>query len=382
MKESLHNWIKGIQNAAAAWIIEWISSNPIAWLRSLQTILLKKFLWKKSVLNLAPKILTGNALESIKPYLNSTEMALEDKDIKNIALTGAYGSGKSSILRTFQHHNPQHKYLNICLASFNHEEQDSNSYEKASLEQLEASILQQIIYHVKSSEIPASRFKKNINIGFWKSLFILFGIGIWTVSLLELSRHRYLVNSFTWNTLQAMIKAMIKETPFPLIFFLLGLLIMAPKIFTLLANLKISKVGVKEGAIEFSENIEQSILNKHIDEILYFFEKTQYNVVIIEDLDRFENTQIFTKLREINTLINNYKAINRKISFLYVIKDELLQNKSHRVKFFDLIIPVIPFIDPHNAGEQLKKLRSEKNLLEEDLPDRFLEDISRYIDDI
>ena len=40
-------------------------------------------------------------------------------------------------------------------------------------------------------------------------------------------------------------------------------------------------------------------MNSHIDEILYFFEVTKYNVVIIEDLDRFQQTEIFTKLRRV-----------------------------------------------------------------------------------
>ena len=375
MKKFLQNRIKEIYNQVLVWIIENILPSLIGLLKSWENKLLKKFVWKKSILNLAPKILTGDALERIKPYLNSIEAALENEDVRNIALTGAYGSGKSSILRTFQHNNPQHKYLNICLASFNNEE-GSHNVKSSLLEQLEASILQQIIYHVKPSEIPASRFKKTINIGFGKSVVIFVGVVFWIVSLSELCRHRYFTNGFTWNTF------LVIETPISLILFLLGLLMIAPKILTLLANLKISKVDVKKGAIEFSANTEKSILNQHIDEILYFFERTQYNVVIIEDLDRFHNTQIFIKVREINTLINNYKAIKRKISFLYAVKDELLQDKSDRVKFFDLIIPVIPFVDPRNAGEQLKKLRSENNLSETDLSNEFLEDISLFINDI
>lgn len=34
------------------------------------------------------------------------------------------------------------------------------------------------------------------------------------------------------------------------------------------------------------------MLNQHLEEILYFFERTNFNVVIIEDVDRFNSTDI------------------------------------------------------------------------------------------
>ena len=52
----------------------------------------------------------------------------EDDDAKNIALTGSYGSGKSSILKRFLNELPkkeQSKYLEISLANF-----DKNSKEE------------------------------------------------------------------------------------------------------------------------------------------------------------------------------------------------------------------------------------------------------------
>lgn len=64
---------------------------------------------------------------------------------------------------------------------------------------------------------------------------------------------------------------------------------------------------MKEGEIEVIE--DNSIFNKHLDEILYFFQVTDYNVVIIEDLDRFGTPSIFLKLRELNQLINESKIV-------------------------------------------------------------------------
>ena len=47
-------------------------------------------------------------------------------------------------------------------------------------------------------------------------------------------------------------------------------------------NSKLNKLNLKDGVIEIKE--ETSIFNNHLDEILYFFQVTKYNVVIIEDL--------------------------------------------------------------------------------------------------
>ena len=45
-------------------------------------------------------------------------------------------------------------------------------------------------------------------------------------------------------------------------------------------------------------------LNKNMDEILYFFEETDYSFVVIEDIDRFDTPEVYIKLREINKIIN------------------------------------------------------------------------------
>ena len=59
-----------------------------------------------SVSSLAPKILTKKEdLEKVQPYLDKLKDTLNAKGINNIALTGGYGSGKSSLLKTFQYWN-------------------------------------------------------------------------------------------------------------------------------------------------------------------------------------------------------------------------------------------------------------------------------------
>lgn len=58
---------------------------------------------EKLSISLAPKAITEESeKEKIKPYLESLIKAINTKDVNNIAITGNYGSGKSSILKTFQ----------------------------------------------------------------------------------------------------------------------------------------------------------------------------------------------------------------------------------------------------------------------------------------
>ena len=51
------------------------------------------------------------------------ESALKNKDIRNIALTGPYGSGKSSIIQTLMENYSGFHYLPISLATLQADEE-------------------------------------------------------------------------------------------------------------------------------------------------------------------------------------------------------------------------------------------------------------------
>ena len=53
-----------------------------------------------SVISLAPRVLTkAEDIKTIQPYLNELKRSLGEGDLTNIAVTGAYGSGKSTIIK-------------------------------------------------------------------------------------------------------------------------------------------------------------------------------------------------------------------------------------------------------------------------------------------
>ena len=131
--------------------------------------------------------------------------------------------------------------------------------------------------------------------------------------------------------------------------------------------------------IEVVEN--NSIFNKHLDEILYFFQMTDYNVVIIEDLDRFGTPNIFLKLRELNFLINESKIVKRHIVFIYAVKDDIFINEE-RTKFFDYIETVIPVINPSNSKTKLKEFLKVRGCNDNEIEDEDLSEMAFFIQDM
>lgn len=338
---------------------------------------------EKPSISLAPKVITEESeKEKIKPYLNALIKAVNTKDVNNIAITGSYGSGKSTILKTFQkEYKSCFRFLNVSLASFNKINDESNEDSEKLERLLEISILQQIIYSVNPDKIPDSHFKRIQNIPLGRKVIIALSITLWFLCLLLFWQNNYIeiVNPKNWSIdknpdWEGIIISVISFFGISIIFY---------KIIELFRNSKISRVSI-QGEIELNNNEieDKSIFNQYLDEIIYFFQKTEHNILIIEDLDRFENTNIFTKLREINILLNNSNLIKKKVSFIYAISDDFFTDKRERVKFFEYIIPIIPFVNYYNAEEQLKKLIEESGLEKNIFSDDFISDITLFIDDI
>ena len=97
--------------------------------------------------------------ENAEAYISALNWAIKEPDVNNIALTGGYSSGKSSILKTYQKKSKKPKrFLNISLLTFtqkDYEKDESN---------IEQCILKQIFYKEKISKTPYSRFKKINNL--------------------------------------------------------------------------------------------------------------------------------------------------------------------------------------------------------------------------
>ena len=333
--------------------------------------------------NLAP-------IDNVKDEVSfkALDYALSEKKIHNVALTGNYGSGKSSVLASYiKQQKDKHRFLNVSLATFAVEKKDEKTLSsqkklpKTTIHAIEKSILQQIFYTKSGECFPFSRFNRVKNIDkakrIWISIFILI-ISIASIVVAKTNFEQIKLENVTqlsgWS-IGLLIVAVVG-----IIVAFIGLYQIIPYI----SRIGFTKIFVPKAEIELGKKDSESLLNKHLDEILYFFEVTDYDVVIFEDLDRFKNTEIFIKLRELNTLLNNYENVKRKrkIVFIYALRDEVFRDSS-RTKFFDFIIPVIPVISNQNSGDVLVNLRKQnKESVLKEIDENFLEDIGLYVDDM
>jgi hypothetical protein len=306
-------------------------------------------------------------------YFSALNKAIRDPDVYNIALTGPYGSGKSSVIRSFlkRHKKPA---LEISLASFL-TELDSNSA-KASKQEIERSILQQMLYGAEANKLPLSRFKRIRAPRSWNwavSLTILLGcMALWH---LFQSRDDLLSGEF-YKPLQLTnwFNLSVAAFGFAFVWYTLH------RIYLKSFGVSLKSVSLTDVEIIPETAEEESILNRHLDEIIYFFQSTKYALVIIEDLDRFDNPDIFVTLREINSLINANFGVKKKVRFLYALRDDIFKN-TDRTKFFEFIVPVIPIINHSNSIDKVLE-EGQRLAIEQKLDAQFLREVSRYLIDL
>lgn len=329
--------------------------------------------------------------------LNDVLSIAGKEHIRNIALTGPFGSGKSSVLITLmEDFANEHKFLPISLATLQANEEQIASDEKQDTSaeltdgekekrienlnrKIEYSILQQIIYREKTRTVPNSRFRKIVHLSNRELIIYPLYCVLTLVCFLILFEPNFArVDSIydffswgsTWNTIFDLAASA---------WLLFALYVIARYVFKSYSNSKLNKLNLKEGEIEIIE--DNSIFNKHLDEILYFFQVTEYNVVIIEDLDRFGTPNIFLKLRELNQLINEFKIVGRHITFVYAIKDDIFKDEE-RTKFFDFITTVIPVINPSNSKDKLKSALEAKGCGNDGISDEDLSEMAFFIQDM
>lgn len=313
-------------------------------------------------------------------YVEAINFACSQDEIKNIAVTGAYGAGKSSVLLTWRE-CPDNDFhiMTVSLADFamqsspkpkpehgGKEETGSPADEKKAAEEktIEYSILQQMLYQAKKSALPYSRIERisitpRLQIAAragelllivslaLAGLFCLFPDYFRNKFALTETISHYLLDSNPAYRLAG--AGLLFFTAFYRAFKALHRIGLFDR------RLSVDKIDMFRGAISTRPSAP-SLLNIYIDEIVYFFEATGHNVVIFEDLDRHNDGAIFIKLREINQIINNTRPEKERVRFIYAVRDGLFTTAEARSKFFDFVIPVIPVMDSENAAEHFKSM--------------------------
>lgn len=257
-----------------------------------------------------------------------------------------------------------------------------NDEEEALNRKIEYSILQQLVYKENIKDVPNSRICRIIHYDA-KTLRKRSWLGILTIiaffivfepNFARVETLYELFNFGKWNVCFDLLSV---------IFLLFTSFKIIRYIIKSYGNSKLNKLNLKNGEIQIDndKSISTSIFNKYLDEILYFFQVTAYNVVIIEDLDRFNTHKIFLKLRELNQILNESKIVGRHITFVYAIKDDMFSDEE-RTKFFDYITTVIPVINPSNSKSKLKEALKRLNFDENEIADEYLSEMGFFIQDM
>lgn len=317
-------------------------------------------------------------------YMGALSWALSQDNVHNIAISGPYGSGKSSVIRTFlspRGQQSQYKHLTISLATFNVQKEGDKPDLQSRL--IESSILEQLFYHEEDSHIPDSRFKKIRKQHRGKLFAYALATVVFCLLIIFLFRPSLLSTWLIGTTIPD--SGLIWFNRVSLGLCIIGAVYVLYKLARIVIGLSVKRLNFKSAEVEIENNTQKSVLNSHIDEIIYFFEVTKYQIVVLEDLDRFDNQDIFIKLREINYIINNSDKVKQKVVFIYAIKDDMFVDKD-RTKFFDFIIPIIPVVNYSNSGEILRReLQVSDNTPKNDtsvIHEAIIDQLSLFIDDL
>lgn len=338
---------------------------------------------KKEMLTLSPKIISNEMNEK---YIKKLDELLNLKNCKNIALIGNYGSGKSSIIKTFLDEKKEYndKSLTVTIGSYivdddvvsEQEDNKISTKEQKLVNRVEESILKQIIYRKKFSKFPKSSLIRYDKETWHKKIFLTFIIlyVIWFVvyylykyynkSILSFGK---LYNFFGLNG----------------IVMLLILMFFVFKIVILVVNkIRINKIKVKDCELELHHDTN-SLFSRYLSEIVYYFQITKYDLIIFEDLDRFPPDvalKVIQELKELNTILNTSYGI-KKIVFVYAIKDNLFEKVEDKNKFYDYNLSVLPISTAFNSELNLIGLLKDQNVYN-DLSAKVIGVVSKYIFDM
>ena len=330
--------------------------------------------------------------DSYSNYQDAFKYALSNDEkgvnITNIAVTGPYASGKSSVIEKVKNNFDKDKFITLSLTNFNsgsNEENTEKEENKKLEEDLEAQLINQLIHKIDSNKIKDSRFLVNKKIDTSK---LSYKVGTFIHALIiSIIFICLIIFNLSDETISKIFFSKIDDIKSIAINILLILgsiycLYFTNKTITLFKKRRIlKKVNIYGNEIELFSSEEESIFDKYTDEILYLFKNAGVKYIIFEDIDRYEDVIIFKKLREINILLNDkIKRENNKkeqIKFIYVISDNMF-TAEERTKFFDFIIPVVPYIHKGNAYDYMASLF--KNEIQNEKNKKFLIKVSLFID--
>lgn len=319
-------------------------------------------------------------------YEEAIDYVFSNSDVKNVAISGAYSAGKSSVLASYKKKHGELRFLHISLAHFKSTDQESDAEVKEST--LEGKILNQLIHQIPSEKIPQTNFRVKKTVSSKSIATSTIGAVLFLISILHLLFFSVWKNYISVLPV-SLIKSILMPSTHPYALIVDGIIILVLLSLSVHKLIRIQreknifrKLNIKGNEIEIFEKSDDSYFDKYLNEVLYLFENADADVIVFEDMDRFNTNGIFERLREVNTLANIQlnKKNEKVLRFFYLLRDDIFDSKD-RTKFFDYIIPVVPVVDGSNSYDQfISQLKSAGTF--EKFDKSFLQGLSLYIDDM
>ena len=325
-----------------------------------------------------------------------------EKPSGNIAVSGAYGSGKSSVLEGLlaELDTKSIDAIQVSLATLNQSREAllEVSGEATLTAALEKEVVKRLLYSAKPSQIPRSRFSRIGSFRPWPAAGLAAVTSALVTGVAEtfgvaLPAEQIVAAQGWWGWLGPVLD-----------FLSVGALAFAGQ--AVLSSFRLSEIAVGPATLSLDDK-DGNYFDHFLDEIIYFFQRTKFRAVLFEDLDRFNDPGIFLALRELNNLLNSSQQVDQRVTFVYAIRDSSFVQAvggadveagrdglpdaharhgadsaaSDRAKFFDLIVPVVPFIS-HEVGADLL-LEALDDLPKQLLPSRAVVTLAgRYFTDM
>lgn len=327
-----------------------------------------------SLKSLAPEYVEGQH----KTYLDRLEDAVKDEKNLNIALSGPYGTGKSSILNEFQKQH-QDETVRLAISTLAPAEEQTSLTNR-----IQKEIVKQLLYGAKPATQRNSRFSpispvsKTRGVLEGTGLVVATAVVLWFLGRLPVIAGTSVDNPPLLRAAAALVFAAVLIATY------------AALRVSIFNRFVISDVSAAGASVTLSKR-STTYFDEYLDEIVYFFNEEPKNIVILEDLDRFDDHHIFEALRELNTLLNSTAKRRGKsgkpLRFVYAMKDSLFEKlgddtkqesvtrgdaaaaenlRANRTKFFDIVIPVVPFISHRNSRELLSDLLVDAHITDID----------------
>ena len=318
-------------------------------------------------------------------YEEAIDFVFNHSDVRNVAISGAYSAGKSSVLASYKKKHSDLHFLHISLAHFKSPNEKDTTEVKESV--LEGKILNQLIHQIPSDKIPQTNFrvKKRISrlhiiIQTLKIIVLLVAI----IHFLFFDSWKSYVSALHIDWLKSILKFSVQ--PYNLMIDGIIIIILVYSFIHGLIKIQknknvFRKLNLQGNEIEIFEESDDSYFDKYLNEVLYLFENVDADVIVFEDMDRFNANKIFERLREVNTLANiQLQKENKKIlRFFYLLRDDIFISKD-RTKFFDYIVPVVPVVDSSNSYDQFISHFKKGGLFEkfnESLRKKIIDDLAK-----